>query len=94
MILSLSVCAEQEETETVCYSCLYGYNVRMMVTSIKQECAGCCVLAQGYGDILHVHKKRSFLGCTEIGRTQKIRESDIVEGIIITECKNSFFPEL
>jgi len=35
--------------------------------SIKQELAGCCVLAQGNGDILHVHTKRSFLGCKEIG---------------------------
>ena len=60
----------------------------MRVTSIKQECAGCCVLAQGNSDILHVHAKRSFLGCTEIGRTEKICESDIVEGDLsqISSC--------
>ena len=55
MILLLSVSAEQEKTETVRYFCLYGYNVRMRITSIKQECAGCCILAQANGDILHMH---------------------------------------
>lgn len=88
MILLLSVSAEQEKTETVRYFCLYGYNVRMRITSIKQECAGCCILAQANGDILHMHIKQSFLGYTEIGRTEKIRENNIVEGDLsqISSC--------
>ena len=55
MILLLSVSAEQEKTETVRNFCLYSYNVRMRITSIKQECAGYYVLAQANGDILHTH---------------------------------------
>ena len=88
MILLLSVRAEQEKTETVRYFCLFDYNVRMRVTTIKQECAGSCVLAQAYGDILHADTKRSFLGCTDIGGAENIRENNIVEGDLsqISSC--------